>query len=204
MPTSNPRVDRYIAEAAEFAQPLLARYRSMVRRANPEIEETIKWSMPFFVYKGANICHMAAFKAHCAVGFWRKEIRPQIEAKYGTREEAMGHFGRITKPSDLPAERDVVNFVRASVALVDAGTPRTQSGAAKKPRAVPVPADLAAALKNDARAQTKFAAFAPSHRREYIAWITAAKRPETRATRIATTVEWVGAGKTRNWKYERK
>jgi uncharacterized protein YdeI (YjbR/CyaY-like superfamily) len=41
-------------------------------------------------------------------------------------------------------------------------------------------------------------------RREYISWITEAKRPETRATRLATTLQWLAAGKSLNWKYEQK
>ena len=44
----------------------------------------------------------------------------------------------------------------------------------------------------------------PSHRREYIEWITGAKQAETRARRIAKTIEQVAAGKSQNWKYERK
>jgi uncharacterized protein YdeI (YjbR/CyaY-like superfamily) len=41
-------------------------------------------------------------------------------------------------------------------------------------------------------------------RREYIEWITEAKKPETRAKRLATTLEWLAQGKSRNWKYERE
>lgn len=39
-------------------------------------------------------------------------------------------------------------------------------------------------------------------RREYIEWNTGAKRPETRFSRLATTLAWVAAGQKRNWKYE--
>jgi uncharacterized protein YdeI (YjbR/CyaY-like superfamily) len=43
----------------------------------------------------------------------------------------------------------------------------------------------------------------PSCRKEYITWITEAKRDETRDKRVATAVEWIAEGKGRNWKYER-
>jgi uncharacterized protein YdeI (YjbR/CyaY-like superfamily) len=65
-----------------------------------------------------------------------------------------------------------------------------------------VPADLAAALKKNKAAQKAFDAFAPSHRREYIAWVAEAKRDETRAKRVTQTVDWLAEGKRRNWKYE--
>jgi bacteriocin resistance YdeI/OmpD-like protein len=43
--------------------------------------------------------------------------------------------------------------------------------------------------------------FSPSHRREYIEWLTEAKTEATRAKRLATALEWMAEGKPRNWKY---
>ena len=65
-----------------------------------------------------------------------------------------------------------------------------------------MPADLRSALARAAKARTTWEAFSPSQRREYIEWITEAKREDTRARRVATTVEWLGQGRRRNWKYE--
>ena len=61
--------------------------------------------------------------------------------------------------------------------------------------------DLAAALKRNRKAVAAFAAFSPGQRREYVEWIVEAKREETRSKRTAQAVEWIGEGKTRNWKY---
>jgi uncharacterized protein YdeI (YjbR/CyaY-like superfamily) len=61
-----------------------------------------------------------------------------------------------------------------------------------EPRTVDVPADLARALKA-AGARDAFERLAPSHRKEHVRAIEEAKRPETRAKRMAKTVE---AGKT--------
>ena len=63
-------------------------------------------------------------------------------------------------------------------------------------REVPVPDDLAAAL-DAAGARAAFDAMAPSHRKEWVRWVTEAKRDETRGRRVATTVEDVAAGRTR-------
>jgi uncharacterized protein YdeI (YjbR/CyaY-like superfamily) len=43
----------------------------------------------------------------------------------------------------------------------------------------------------------------PSHKREYIEWITEAKRDETRKRRVAAAVEWIAEGRIRNWRYVR-
>jgi len=64
-----------------------------------------------------------------------------------------------------------------------------------EPRTVDVPADLAAALAADATAQERFSAMSYSHRREYVDWIEEAKRPETRARRVAACAERVRTGR---------
>jgi uncharacterized protein YdeI (YjbR/CyaY-like superfamily) len=62
---------------------------------------------------------------------------------------------------------------------------------------------LAKALKSNAKARAAFAAFSPSHKREYIEWLVEAKTTETRQRRLETALEWIGEGKPRNWKYMR-
>ena len=52
--------------------------------------------------------------------------------------------------------------------------------------------------------QVAFDTFSPSHKREYIEWITEAKSDETRTRRLAQAIEWIAQGKSHNWKYERK
>jgi uncharacterized protein YdeI (YjbR/CyaY-like superfamily) len=65
-----------------------------------------------------------------------------------------------------------------------------------------MPADFAAAIKRDKAAARTFAAFSPTHQRDYIEWVVEAKREETRERRIAQAVEWLAEGKTRHWKYQ--
>jgi hypothetical protein len=120
MPKHEPRIDSYIAEAAPFARPVLKHFRALVHKANPDIEESIKWRMPFFVLGGTNVCHMAAFKAHAAIGFWGKEMRREIAQKYRPAEESMGEFGRITKLSDLPPDRVLIKYVKQACEMASA------------------------------------------------------------------------------------
>lgn len=63
------------------------------------------------------------------------------------------------------------------------------------PRQVPVPDDLAAALRRNRAAATRFDGLAPSHRKEWVRWIEEAKKPETRERRVTKTVEDLAAGK---------
>lgn len=198
---SDHRIDTYIKKAAPFAQPILNHLRALVRQGCPAATETIKWGYPNWMYAGGILCGMAAFKTHCIFGFWHQGMEKVLSAQGANRDGAMGSFGRITAKSDLPDDAAMIRFVQAAAALNASGTPaRPAPGkAAKEP---PVPADLAAALKKNAPAARTFAAFTPSQRKDYVTWITEAKRAETRQKRLATTLDWLVEGKKRNWKYE--
>jgi uncharacterized protein YdeI (YjbR/CyaY-like superfamily) len=192
----DPRFDEYIARAQPFARPILTYIREAVHAGCPEVEETIKWRNPTFRYKGI-LCGMAAFKGHAAFGFWKASAMDGVSRK---ATEAAGQFGRITSIDDLPSKAALVKLVRQAVALHDAGVkaPRIKT-APKKP--LKAPADLVAALRKNAKAKKTYGAFSPSAKREYVEWITGAKGEETRQRRVATAIEWMAAGKQRNWKY---
>jgi uncharacterized protein YdeI (YjbR/CyaY-like superfamily) len=197
MPSRDPRIDAYIEKAQPFAKPILRHVRKIVHQAVPGVEETIKWGFPHFQYKGI-LCSIAAFKAHCALGFWNASVL-QEDQKHRT---AMGQFGRITSTADLPSERNLVALVKKAAAMNEAGVKPKRAVRAPRPPLDP-PDDLVAALKADKKAQAAFAAFPPSHRREYIEWLTEAKTDATRQRRLDTALAWIADGKGRNWKYER-
>jgi uncharacterized protein YdeI (YjbR/CyaY-like superfamily) len=197
MGRKDPRVDAYIGKSAKFAKPILKYLRKIVQAGCPQVEETIKWQFPHFDYKGP-IAGMAAFKEHCAFGFWKAELIFQAN---NAGREAMGHFGRITSISDLPNEKTLIDYVRKAAALNEAGikAPTRAKSRAKPP--LKVPDYFRAALKKNAKANKAFENFSPSNQREYVEWITEAKREETRAKRLKTAIEWLAQGKPRNWKY---
>lgn len=196
----DPRIDAYIAKAAPFARPILQHLRKLTHQACPAIEEDIKWGMPSFQYRGKILCGFAAFKAHATFGFWHQGMEKLLKKELGTLDDAMGLLGKISSLDDLPADKVMLRYLKTAVALHDSG-----AAARPKPKArpeLPAPADLADALKRSKKAAATWAGFSPGRRREYIEWITEAKRPETRETRLITTIEWVAEGKTRHWKYQ--
>lgn len=73
MARKDPRIDAYIDKSAPFARPILKHIRKIVHAGCPDVEETIKWQFPHFDYHGV-LYGMAAFKAHCALGFWKAEL----------------------------------------------------------------------------------------------------------------------------------
>jgi len=200
MGTRDPRVDAYIAKSAEFARPILEYMRLIVHEGCPDVEETIKWGAPSFVYKGM-LCGMAAFKQHCALGFWKEKLIGELAANAGKPKNAMGSMGRLTSLKDLPSKRAMLAIVRSAAAINEAGTGKPRP--AKKRAALRVPAYLKAALALNAKAAGHFEAFTPGKRREYIEWLMEAKTDATRTRRLAQAIKWIAEGKARNWKYER-
>ncbi len=139
MPKKDPRLDAYIAKSAPFAQPILKQLRKVVHAGCPEVEETLKWSMPHFDYKGP-LCGMAAFKRHGSFGFWKAALILPVDL--GIERKGMGQFGPITTLSDLPTEEILVGYVRKAVELNEAGcedttASKTQNEASGHSRLLP-------------------------------------------------------------------
>ena len=198
MGTRDPRVDAYIRNAAPFAQPILTTIRDAVHTSCPDVEEAMKWRFPHFLYKGM-LCSMASFKQHAAFGFWKGSL-----VTGGPRSaDAMGHFGRLTKTSDLPSKKVLAGYIKKAAMLNEQGVKVPRAAKKPAPKAATIPGDLAAAFGKNKKAQAGFDALSPSHKREYLEWITEARAAETRARRLAQAIEWMAAGKSRNWKYEK-
>jgi uncharacterized protein YdeI (YjbR/CyaY-like superfamily) len=198
MPAYDPKFDDYIAKAQPFARPILKYLRKVVHAAVPDVEENWKWSTPAFDYKGV-FCSMAAFKQHCIFGFWKHQLlidRGVIEP----HDTVLGHRGKITSVDDLPSEKELIRVLKAAAELNDKGIKIERPKAAPKPP-VKVPPYLKKALQDNKKAGAAFAGFSPSHKREYVEWLTEAKTEDTRNRRLVQAVEWMAQGKPRNWKY---
>jgi uncharacterized protein YdeI (YjbR/CyaY-like superfamily) len=206
-PSANPAVDAYLDNAQPFAIPILLHLRALIHQAIPQAEETIKWSRPFFTLNGTIVCNLSAFKQHCSFGFWGEEIAAVLRDAEALKPGAMGSLGRITSLIDLPPDKQLLAWLQQAANFIEAGTHTSpiaaRHGVAKAPSPAPeTPEDFFLALRENEQAATTYAALSPGWKREYLDWITSAKRPETRARRIATAVPWIAEGKQRNWKYQ--
>jgi uncharacterized protein YdeI (YjbR/CyaY-like superfamily) len=188
MAKKDPRVDAYIAEAGDFAKPILKRIRKLVHAACPQVEETMKWNSPFFVHQGILVA-MPAFKQHCALIFWKGKI---ILGKDRTK------YRRLMSPADLPADKILLGYIRKAVELNEDGVK------VRRPKAkeVAVPDYFRVALSKNRKALATFKKFSPSHRREYVEWITSAKLEETRGRRMAKALKTLAQGKSHNAQYQ--
>lgn len=202
MGSKDIRIDAYIEKAAPFAQPVLMHLRKLVHDNCPDVEETVKWGFPHFEYKGSNLFNMASFKQHCACGFRLAAVMKDPQGLFQTEDKtAMGQLGRITTIKDLPSDRVFIQYLKEAMKLTEQGV-KVPKAKKTVEAAEAVPDYFMAALKKNKKALAVFEGFAPSHRKEYLEWITEAKREETRNSRMAQAIEWMTDGKSRHWKYK--
>ena len=205
----DPRVDVFVEGAPTFARPVLRHLRGLVHASCGEVEETIKWGKPFFLYRGKIVCAMMAFKAHCGFHLWGPEMREVLREAGYSGEESSGLLGRITRLQDLPDDKVLRGWLKQAFQIAAEERPTKAAPAAgdrasakKAIKVIETPEDLAVELAKFDGVSERFAAMSPSCRREYIEWIETAKRAETRALRVATATGWIAEGKQRNWKYQ--
>jgi uncharacterized protein YdeI (YjbR/CyaY-like superfamily) len=202
----DPRIDAYIAKSAEFSRPIMEHLRELIHQACPDVEETIKWSMPSFEYKGI-LCGFAAFKQHCTFGFWKHAILAETHQILKDSEKAaMGSFGKMTSMKDLPSDKVLKMLIKDAMKLNDEGIALPNLGrktGESRKAPIPEPDYFTKLLAKSKEAKATWKAFSPSAQREYLEWITEAKTEATREKRLSQSIEWIAEGKKRNWKYEK-
>lgn len=197
------QIDIFIFNAQEFAQPILNHIRALVHATCPEVEETLKWGFPHFMYKNQALCYMASFKKHCTFGFPKASLmKDKSLLEMADTETAMGHFGKITSIKDLPSDKKIIGYIKEAMKLNDAGI-KVKKKKPDTPKELIIPEYFTNELQRNKAALKTFQVFSPSCKREYIDWIVDAKTEATREKRMNQAIEWMSEGKKRNWKYEK-
>lgn len=121
------------------------------------------------------------FDIEAAWGGRRVPVRALFDASSEVRGTAVfmdgGPILGVTREVRNALGKDVGDSVQVEVARDD------------DPRTVEIPRDLAVALRARPELAEHFEGLSYTHRKEYARWVTEAKRPETRARRVARAVE---------------
>jgi uncharacterized protein YdeI (YjbR/CyaY-like superfamily) len=161
----------------------------------------MKWSFPHFDYKGEMMCSMAAFKQHCAFGFWKTALMKDAKKMLDNRKEAMGSLGRITSLKDLPDDKTIIAYIKEAMKLNDAGI-KTKKAKPGIKTELKIPTYFTTALKKNKKVFTSFNNSSYSCKKEYVEWVTEAKTEDTRQKRLAKAIALIAEGKTRYRKYK--
>ncbi len=155
--------------------------------------EECKWGKPTFTVKGRNVVIMQGFKDYFALGFFQGALLNDP----GKLLVQLGqvHAGRVmkfTRAKDITAKAATIKaYVREAIALEKAGRRMKP----KKTADIPVPEELTARLRTDARFKRAFEALTPGRQRSYLYHFGAAKQSATRAARIEKAMPAILAGR---------
>jgi uncharacterized protein YdeI (YjbR/CyaY-like superfamily) len=182
-------VDDYIRFADTWQSELKA-LRKILN--STELTEEVKWGAPCYTYDGKNVVGMAGFKAY--VGLWfhqgallKDDRKILVNAQEG-KTQALRQW-RMNSAADIkPAI--VKRYVREAIQLVKDG----KSVAPLKNKPVVVPPELRIALQASKTAQKNFSKLTPGRQRDYAEYIAAAKREETKKTRLDKILPMIRAG----------
>lgn len=189
----------WIQTCPDFSWPLAERVREWFLEWEPDLSESIRWHMLCFSGRKL-VCGLSACKAHLGISFFRGTELPDPAGLFTPAPDASNLMTiRLVTLEGINA-RALRALLHAAVAL-DAD-PEAPPPMRRNRPALPVPKVLAAALRRNRKAAESFEALSPSCRREYIAWVGQAVRPETRERLLAETVRALAAGK--RWKDRRE
>jgi uncharacterized protein YdeI (YjbR/CyaY-like superfamily) len=190
--TKNP--DVWLEAAPDFSRALAAELRESFFRWEPDLAEAIKWNVLTFSGRKL-VCGISPCKKHLSIVFFRGT---ELEDPAGMFTAGEGNTNirsvKVTRPTAL--NREALRRLLHAAVVLDAqpDVPRTPH---RKREPWPVPDFFAAALKKNRQAAAGFQALSLSCQREYLVWVSTAKREETRAARLKQTLAALVKG--RKW-----
>jgi hypothetical protein len=142
------------------------------------------------VQAATNGGHVVAVPAEIAASFPTKRA-PVLAWVNGTQYRSrLAVYGGVTY---LGLRKDLLAAIDAAVGDTVEITLEEDS----RPRVVDQPAELTAALRDNAEAAAAYAKLAFTHRREFAGWVAEGKKAETRTARAARAVEMLLEGRRR-------
>ena len=178
--------------APAISRALAVQVRAWIARWEPDLTESIKWNHLAFTGRKI-VCGLSACEEHIGIVFYRGTELPDPAGLFAGGESNT-NIRSIRLATLKGFDREAFRaLLRAAVALdADARIPRTTK---IKRDPLPVPDFFAKALKRNRAAASGFAKLSASCQREYLVSLTIAKRPETRARRLAQTLAALTTGR---------
>ena len=186
--------DEWLEAAPDFSRPLAVELRESFFRWEPDLAESIKWNMLCFTGRKL-VCGLSACRAHLGIAFFRgTELDDPVQLFHASETNTNIRSIRVTRPARL--NRHALRALLHAAVALDA-QPDVPRAPQRQREPWPAPDFFTAALKTYRAAAAGFHKLSPSCQREYLVWLTTAKRDETRSARLAQTLAALAAG--RKW-----
>jgi len=105
-------VDKYINESPDFAKPILKSLRNIIKKASPNVQETIKWNHPFYGLKELGLSFSKAHENVKLTFFDSSMINDKkqvLKDKHGNKKSML-----FKKPSEID-EKTVTSYIKMAL-----------------------------------------------------------------------------------------
>jgi hypothetical protein len=185
----------YIDGLPQWSKKLCLRLREIILKADDSLTESWKWG-PHYASNGM-VCGFGAFQKHVKFTIFNGSAMKDDKGVFNHCTD--NEFSRSIKyvSEDELDEKMLTAYIRESVRLNHTGFKRVTAS-----KHVEVPSDLEASLARDAKAQAFFNGLSYVYKKDFVEYITSAKREQTRIDRIAKVVAHASDGRKLNDKYQ--
>ena len=184
--------DEWIESSPEFSRGMAGTVREWFLRWEPDLKESIKWNNLCFSGRKL-IAGLSACRKHLGIVFFRGTEIDDPAGLFDPVGAGNTAIQTVRVKSLEAMNRDALRSMLHAAVALDA-QPALPTPPRVKREPLPVPPELAAALRRDPKAASEFERLSASCQREYIAWVGQAKRPETRDRRLDETLSAVRHG----------
>lgn len=195
-PEAPALIDQGIAEMEPFAQIICKKLRKLILSADTAIIEDWKWGPNY--YLDGMVCGFWGFKKHVTLTFFQGAL---LKDKKKVLLENPGNVhNRHMKFTDVKEvnEKLIMEYLFEAIDNNRKGHKILET----KEKIVDVPEDVQKAFKK-AKVLAYFEGLAFTHRKEYVMWISDAKKEETRRKRITQAIEKLNQKQSLNDKYKK-
>lgn len=187
----------WLQTCPDFSQPLAEQVVEWFLNWQPDLAESIKWNMLCFSGRKL-VCGLSACQRHLGIALFRGTELPDPAKLFSPGGEANTNIRSLRLTTLEGLDRAALRDLLAAAVALDAD-PTLPPAPRVKRQPWPVPPFFKAALAQprNRTAAEGFKRLSASCQREYLVWLTTAKRPETRARRLAETLAALRSG--RKW-----
>lgn len=162
-----------------------------------DLEEDYKWMHPCYTLKGKNVVLIHGFKEYCALLFHKGSLLkdPEKLLIQQTKNVQAARQLRFTNVDQIKEQRDIVKaYVEEAIELEKSGA----KVELKKTEEYEMPVELQEQLDQNSNLKEAFYNLTPGRQRQYIYYISQAKRPVTRVSRVEKYIDHILDGKGLN------
>ena len=195
-PHAAQEISDYIDAMPDFARAICNKLRNIILNVDKNIVEDWKWG-PNYSCNGM-ICGYGAFKHHVKFTFYNGS--GMSDGKKLFNHCVDNEFNRSIKYTALEEidEKAITAYVRESIEVNRKGFKRVAPSKAPQ-----IPDDLQTALSKNKVATNFFQQLSPGYQKDFVQWVTSAKRNETRTDRISKVVKMCREKRRMNDQYSR-